>query len=426
MQNLLTEDNSIDIPEGWILTPLCEAGKVVTGNTPSTSNPSYYSSNYLPWVTPPDLDYGIRISSAKKFLSKEGAEVARVLPRGSVMVSCIGNLGKVGIADVDVATNQQINSIIFNSDIDPEYGFYYCQTLNKWLESNSSSTTIAIVNKGRFEQAPFLKPDLSIQKHIVKKLSSYLPQVQESCDSLTKAKKLLQKFRQSVLSAAVTGKLTEEWREKEYKVVDINGLPEKWELVKLEDLNPEFQNGLAKRSGTTGDEVIVLRLADFSGFVMKKNNFRKIRLSSKEVDKYKLKKHDILIIRVNGSPQIAGKFFVFNEESLFAYCDHFIRLRVAAERISPYYLELVSGSTEARRYITDNLVSSAGQNTINQTTLKNIEILLPPLDEQEEIIRRTKSMFEIADLVEKQIEKARNKADKLTQSILSKAFRGEL
>ena len=110
-----------EIPDSWQWLSISEVGKIVTGNTPPTSNKANYGNN-IPYVKPPEL-LGRGIWEASSGLSKKGMGIARVLPAGAVLVSCIGGLGKTGIAKVPVAFNQQINAIIFDENVLPEYGF---------------------------------------------------------------------------------------------------------------------------------------------------------------------------------------------------------------------------------------------------------------------------------------------------------------
>jgi len=134
--------NNFDLPAGWAIVTLRDVGTIITGNTP----PKKESDNYggeIPWAKPPDLDRDAPITRTEEYLSEKGARQARLLPPGATLVSCIGNLGKVGIAGTTLATNQQINSVIFSESlVDNKYGFHYCKTLKNWLEENASATTI--------------------------------------------------------------------------------------------------------------------------------------------------------------------------------------------------------------------------------------------------------------------------------------------
>jgi len=356
MQNLQTAQTNND--NVWQLTRLVDVGQLVTGNTPRTSNREYYDKDYLPWVTPPDLGDGIRVNTTKKYLSKKGAEVARVLPKGAVMISCIGNLGKVGIAEKELATNQQINSVIFNNNVLPEYGFYYCLTLKNWLIEHSSQTTIAIVNKGRLENAPFLLTSLDKQKEIVDHLNSIYPEVPIVVAKINKAKILVDKFRQSILSAAITGKLTEGWREKnlqkpvseivnnlktkrlqnqdtaakkkkienlyKYKEEnDTDGLPEGWSYVALDKLCESFQYGTSKKSDQEG-KVPVLRMGNLQNGEI---DWASLVFTSdaSEIEKYKLEAGNVLFNRTN-SPELVGKTSIYRGERPAIFAGYHIKV----------------------------------------------------------------------------------------------------
>ena len=87
----------LKLPKGWVETTLENIGHIVTGNTPSKKDPSNYG-DFLPWVKPPQLDTGIIIHNTPEMLSEKGANSARILEKNSILISCIGELGKLGIA----------------------------------------------------------------------------------------------------------------------------------------------------------------------------------------------------------------------------------------------------------------------------------------------------------------------------------------
>lgn len=136
----------------YLMQPLSALGNVQTGSTPLTAEEKYWGGDY-PFVTPAELDQNTPITRTPRTLSDEGANQSRLLQEGAVMVCCIGSLGKIGIAGRSVVTNQQINSIEFDSTkILPRYGFYACQRLKPKLLSMAPATTIPIVSKSKFGQ----------------------------------------------------------------------------------------------------------------------------------------------------------------------------------------------------------------------------------------------------------------------------------
>jgi hypothetical protein len=148
----------------WPTYPIFELGKVTTG--PSTSEEDLYGGD-IPFVTPAELDRTDPVIAASRTLSPLGSAKARTLPRDTVMVCCIGSLGKVGISGRTVATNQQINSVVFDETrVWPRYGFYACRLLKPRLEMMAPATTVAIVNKSKFEKLEIPVPPLAAQRRI--------------------------------------------------------------------------------------------------------------------------------------------------------------------------------------------------------------------------------------------------------------------
>lgn len=186
------------------------------------------------------------------------------------------------------------------------------------------------------------------------------------------------------------------------------------------------KNGVAKRSSNYVKDTVVLRLADIFDSRLLNTPKRKIKLTDKEIEKYALQRNDILITRVNGSPKIVGSFTRYDRDDEWTFCDHFIRLKLNSAFLMEEYLSLVAKTKDTRNHINWNMVSSAGQNTISQKTIKNIPVPLPPKQEQFEIVKRVESLLKIAELIESRYDKARGYVDNLTQSILAKAFKGEL
>src|SRR5690606_37861996 len=183
----------------WRQTTLGAVARITTGGTPPTKDPSNYGCD-VPFVKPGDLDRKLPITRTEQMLSRVGAAKARIVRKGAVLVSCIGNLGKVGIAGVPLATNQQINSVEFCDEVDDRFGYYYCRTLRSWMEAQASATTVTILNKSRFSSAPFVLPPIEEQRRIADKLDRLLAAVDTCKARLDAIPDILKRFRQSVLA----------------------------------------------------------------------------------------------------------------------------------------------------------------------------------------------------------------------------------
>lgn len=148
------------IPEGWKICRISELGKVITGKTPSTRKEQNYGKD-VPFIKIPDMHNLIFPIKTEVSLSEEGANTQKnkYIPKNSLMVSCIATVGLVNISFKECQTNQQINSIVLNKEIDLYYMYYTMRSLKTLLEGvGSSGATIKNVNKTKFENLEVLYP----------------------------------------------------------------------------------------------------------------------------------------------------------------------------------------------------------------------------------------------------------------------------
>jgi type I restriction enzyme S subunit len=150
----------------WPMIPFSEVAEVVTGNTPPKKDLENYGPG-IPWVKPPDLDAWHPITETEETLSEVGQRKARLLPPGTVMVCCIGSIGRVGIAGTNLATNQQINSLVFGPLVESRFGYYYCRSIVHIFQAAARQAVVPILNKGNFEKIEMPLPPLSEQLRIV-------------------------------------------------------------------------------------------------------------------------------------------------------------------------------------------------------------------------------------------------------------------
>ena len=150
------------LPAGWRMDTLSSFGKVITGKTPSSDNPEDFGDK-ITFVTPGDFNkYRKFAIGSDRMLSDSGRErlKGKILPKGSVIVTCIGSdMGKVVLASEECITNQQMNSIVVNHDEYSDYLFYALSSRSKELKSMAlGSSTMPLLNKSEFEKIKCVVP----------------------------------------------------------------------------------------------------------------------------------------------------------------------------------------------------------------------------------------------------------------------------
>ena len=282
-----------------------------------------------------------------------------------------------------------------------------------------NGTTRLKLTQGSMDTMPVPIPPVPEQQRIVDRIESLFAKLDEAKQKAQDALDSFETRKAAILHKAFTGELTAQWR-KEHGV----GM-ESWDFPRFEDCILKMQNGLAKRSGSSGTSFVVLRLANLSdnGFVT--DDLREILLDEKEQKNYSLKDNDVLMIRVNGSKDNVGKQFLFHGKLKWAFCDHIIRITYKTN-LSPEYMVYFSKTNTYRRYIEDNMVSSAGQNTISRKGMASLLTPIPLMDEQTEIVRILDDLLAKEQQAKEAAERVLEQIELIKKAILARAFRGEL
>lgn len=412
------EEQPYEVPENWVWVRLGAIAEIVTGGTPSKKHPEYYGGNF-PFYKPSDLDQGRLTYDASEYLSEEGKKVSRIIPKNSTAVCCIGSIGKCGYLMCEGTTNQQINSAI--PKINSLCLYYYLCTENfvQNLLSMASATTIAIVNKSKMESCAFPLPPLLEQQRIVERIEELFSKLDEAKERLQEVADSFAVRKAAILHKAFTGELTQQWC-RENGVSD-----ESWEEKKFDDCIEKMQNGLSKRKGDEGNNIGVLRLANLGEDDLVLDDLRYILLTEKEEKNYLLSKDDVIMIRVNGSKDNVARQIVINTDEKLSFCDHIIRIKYNPNIVARYVMYF-SKTNAYRKYVEDNMVSSAGQNTISRKGLASLVIPLPSIEEQHEIVRLIDDLLARERSAQQATEQALASIELMKKSILARAFRGEL
>lgn len=141
--------------EEWKDCSIQDYGEVVTGNTPPTSHAEYYENGTYLWASPADLGINKNITETKTKLSLSGFKKTKNIPKGSVLVTCIGStIGKMGMATETMASNQQINSIVVNDKSNCDFVYYaICRAFPRYL-AEVGVQAVPILSKSNFEKLP--------------------------------------------------------------------------------------------------------------------------------------------------------------------------------------------------------------------------------------------------------------------------------
>ena len=263
-------------------------------------------------------------------------------------------------------------------------------------------------------------PPIAEQRRIVAKLDELLARSRSTREALTAVLPLLDRYRESVLTNAFRGFLTEAWRLE-------TGAPSAWRTVRLGEVLRDVRYGTSKKCHHEPVDVPVLRIPNVASGFISHEDMKYASFDETEMRQLALRRGDILMIRSNGSLGLVGRTAVVTErDEGLLYAGYLIRLRVNMELADSQYLSTYLAAPGARSGIERTSRSTTGVNNINAEEIRNIPVSLPPLPEQQEIVRRVDAAFARIAAVRQLVEAQLARLDALDRSILARAFRGEL
>jgi len=342
-----------------------------------------------------------------------------------------------------------------------KYLHYFLQSKYQEVNTNTKGTGIPHVDPMVLWNINYPIAPLNEQIRIANKLDSLLTKVEAAQTRLEKIPKILKRFRESVLAAATSGELTKEWRMKnetedikilvdkvniekkgKLKVRVKNGwgkglklfeLPNNWAWIQNHKLSEDNSNAIcagpfgtifkAKDFRKEGVPIIFLRHVKESGFNQNKPKYMDRSVWDKLHQEYSVFGGELLVAKLGDPP---GESCIYPDGCGTAMVTpDILKMNVDKKVAETKYLMYFFNSPICKQFIGD-LAFGVTRLRIDIAMFKLFQIPLPPRDEQVEIVRRVESLFTLADTVEKQYKEGKKRVDKLTQSILAKAFRGEL
>jgi len=415
----------------WVTSTLGEIADWGSGGTPSRSNSAFYGGN-IPWIKTGDLGPKI-IRESSEFITELAVakSSAKHFPKGSVAIAMYGaTIGKTSILGIDATTNQAcavgnpINGITTSLFL-----YYFLKNEKETFIAKGKGGAQPNISQTLIKEHEISLPPLAEQKVIADKLDELLAQVDTLKARLDAIPTILKRFRQSVLAAAVSGKLTEEWREakrdhfpffdvtgklNEFRGIELPTLPEDWAWLRFDCVAEIASNLVAPQEMPDSIHVAPNHIQSWTG---KLSGFTTISNDGVTSAKHKFNKGQILYSKIR--PYLC-KVTIAPFDGLCSADMYPVNSKINS--LFLYRWMLTSTFTEWA----SNAESRSVLPKINQKDLSKIPVPTPPIEEQTEIVRRVDQFFTYADQVEQQVKNAQARVNQLTQSILAKAFRGEL
>ena len=379
----------------WEKCKLGDYGKVVTGNTPPTKDIENYENGTYLWASPADLGTIKSITETKTMLSAQGFSKTRTLPKGSVLVTCIGStIGKAGMATKEMSTNQQINSIVVNDNNDNEFVYYAIQSAFPRYLSSIAVQAVPIISKSAFELLPNNRPYLQEQKKIGKFLSMLDERIATQNKIIDKLQSLIKGLNDSLYELYCNG-ITTSFAELGHSYSGLSGKT-------------------ANDFGTGKPFITYLNV--YSNNIINENDYQYVRINEGEKQNV-VKYGDVLFTLSSETPEEVGVGSVFlgKEEVLLNSFCFGIHIENEEQVYSPYLSYYVS-STPFRKFIYPFAQGSTRFN-LCKADFEKASIKLPLLENQIHIYAILNSIAEKIETEEMMFEKYLNQKQYLLRQM---------
>lgn len=372
--------------KGWEYKKLGEVGQIVTGSTPSTKDESNYSPREYCFVKPSDLpSQGIAdIEETEYFVSQVGLSKSRVLPAGSVLVSCIGSIGKIGILTKEACSNQQINAIIPQDETDSRFIAYSLYAQRFVLESIANAPVVPIINKTDFSKIRIGIPPKSTQLAIVAELDKINELIRLKKEQLKDFDNLAQSLFYEMFGDPVENE-------------------KGWEVKKIGDLalvkTGPFGSMLHKEDYICDGIPLVnpVHMKDFK--IVPDLDFTISKEKASELENYLLKSNDVVFARRGDIGRCA---IVSEAEQGFICGTGSLFVRFSKEIESIFIMYIIRCDSFSKHLISK--AKGATMLNINSNTIADLRIPLPPLPLQRLFAQRIEQIEREKSEVQKSIQ----------------------
>ena len=382
---------------------LNEIGQIITGNTPKTSDERNYNSNDICFVKPSDMEESklVTLTDTEAHIAEYARSKARILPKRSVLVTCIGIIGKVAVNEMECAFNQQINAIIPDEKI-CHYKFlgYALLAKRKMIQDMANAPVVPILNKSQFSNVKIKVPSIKEQLRMV------------SC--LETVDKLIDKRKQEIekLDELVKSRFIEMFGD---LVINSKNYP----IRKLSDYIDSLTSGSrgwAKYFDDNGKEWFITIKNVKDGKILMDNMQKISPPNNAEARRTKVKNGDLLI----SITADLGRTAVVSDdiEKHGAYINqHLTCVRLNKNTVNPKYISFYLESEAGKRQF-EAKNQSAVKAGLNFNAIKNLLIVVPSLEEQNQFV----DFRENIDKSKLAIQKSMDDLETLKKSLMQQYF----
>ncbi|EBE4780878.1 hypothetical protein FHK17_15890 [Salmonella enterica] len=410
-------DFKFHTPNSWILSSLPDIAGINMGQSPSSSDVNEQGEGIVFFQG--KAEFGKLYPTPRKYCTKP-TKIASV---GDILLSIRAPVGPTNIATEITAIGRGLAAISAHCGLtDPKYLLYYFRCIEPWLSTQGTGSTFKAISGQFIKELKAPLPSFAEQKIIAEKLDTLLAQVDSTKARLEQIPQILKRFRQSILASAVNGNLTEQWRKKNSLNID------NWKKLTLGHIVKNIEAGKNLKCIETpphDEQYGIIKISAVTWGEYDEDESKTLPDDSLFVESRRIATGDFLISRANTLELLGNPVIVKKVTKNLMLSDKVLRL-VMADNDKPWvniFLRSCYGRREIEFRSTGNQLS---MRNIGQKALLEIPMPKPSIEERHEIVRRVEQLFAWADTIEKQVNNALTRVNNLTQSILAKAFRGEL
>ncbi|WP_236846040.1 restriction endonuclease subunit S [Campylobacter devanensis] len=409
------------IPKGWEVKKLGDIAITSSGGTPLRTHSEYWNGN-IKWLKISDLNDSL-IDNSDEFITEIGLKnsSAKILKKGTLLVAMYGSIGKLGILNTEATTNQAICAIINKKDkkFEIKFLFYFFMSAKEKMLNESFGGVQKNISQTYLKNLEIPLPNLTEQKAIADKLDDSFAKIENAITNLINAKENLKLYKQSVLKSAFNGDLIP------------STSPTHWEVKKLGEIISKEKYSMKR--GPFGSALKKEFFVDNGIRVFEQYNpinsdphWKRYFITKekfKELEAFKASAGDLLI-SCSGT---LGKILELPKNTEIGIINQaLLKIKLDQKQILNSFFIHYFNSNKFQNLILEKTIGTAIKNIASVSELKRLEIPLPNLTEQNLIVAEIDRRFAIVDKTLNLIDKSIQNAKNLKQSILKKAFSGEL